>query len=137
MASTQDQHASPSREGLDRLAGALVGEWRVGSVTRLGGGIAAATHALTLHCPERAERKLVLKRYPAGDATPGLEWVRLGCAKRVELPTPEPVALCGVSVRYCKLLPFTLSSLAADDTNSQLDNKLIEVRTRLGPTLNQ
>ncbi len=66
---------------------------RVVSVERCGGGVAAATDAIILESADGAERPLILKRYPAGDETPELEWERLGCAARAAVPTPERIAV--------------------------------------------
>ena len=87
------RNASPSPEGLDRLAAAIGEGFRVAAVARFGGGVAAATHGLTLRGPGGSEQQLILKRYPIGDETPRLEWERLGCAARVALPTPQRVAV--------------------------------------------
>ena len=93
MATTSewDRSSPPSPEGLERLAAALGGT-AVSSVRRLGGGVAAATCELVLESPGAA-RRLVLKRYPPGDATALLEWDRLRYAVAAEVATPEPVAL--------------------------------------------
>jgi aminoglycoside phosphotransferase (APT) family kinase protein len=78
--------------GLDRLARAIGNDYRVTLGPRIGGGVAAKTHRLTLHGPDGSEQSLLLKRYPVGNDTAQLEWDRLGSACRVGLPTPRRVA---------------------------------------------
>ncbi len=85
----------PSRSGIDRLLAELAeagpGPFELRGVDRLDGGIATATHRLTLADRRGEPRALVLKRYLAGDDTAGLEWTRLRFARRCDVPTPDPV----------------------------------------------
>jgi aminoglycoside phosphotransferase (APT) family kinase protein len=67
-----------------------------GSVTRvrrIGGGLGGATHAIDIRARGGELRRLVLKRYAAGDAGIEREWRGLQMATGLDVPSPEPVAL--------------------------------------------
>jgi aminoglycoside phosphotransferase (APT) family kinase protein len=62
-------------------------------VSRIGGGLGAATHAVDIRARGGELRRLVLKRYPAGDSGIEREWRGLQVAAGLDLPSPRPVAL--------------------------------------------
>jgi len=81
------RRSRPSADGLARLAAALdAGAPRL--VRRLGGGLGSATHLVAL-----GDKRVVLKRYPAGSDLPALEWECLAFATKFGLLSPEPLAL--------------------------------------------
>jgi aminoglycoside phosphotransferase (APT) family kinase protein len=84
--------SSPSAKGLSAMATALERGSRVASVRRLGGGLGSATSVVELCTRSGAQRRVVLKRYRVGDDI-ALEWERLGFARDIAVPSPEPLAL--------------------------------------------
>ena len=85
----QDRHrrSRPPADGLARLATAL-GSDAPRVLRRLGGGLGSATHLLRV-----GDRRLVLKRYPAGSGVPDVEWQGLNFAHAAGLRCPTPVAV--------------------------------------------
>ena len=86
-----DRHrrSRPSDEGIAAMGAALGLPGRALWMRRLGGGIASATHLVAYG----QGHSVVIKRYPAGDETPALEWERLHFACAAGLPAPHPLGL--------------------------------------------
>jgi aminoglycoside phosphotransferase (APT) family kinase protein len=87
------QLSMPSPEGLVAMARAVDSRARPLRVTRMGGGLASATHAVDLRTANGTIIRTVVKRYRPADATGPLEWERLTFAAGLDVPTPEPLAL--------------------------------------------
>lgn len=87
------QLTRPSRTGLEAMASEIAPGSHATGVTRLGGGLATATHAVDLVTESRGVLRLVLKRYEPDDETIRPEWDRLRFVQRLPLATPEPVAV--------------------------------------------
>lgn len=79
----------PSPQGLRAMGTALGMAGPPVSVRRVGGGLGAATHAVTW--PDG--RCVILKRYGHGSTTPTAEWAGLTAALGVDLPAPRPLGL--------------------------------------------
>lgn len=88
------QLSRPSRDGLAALVREVAPRSTVARVRRLGGGLSTATHIVELRSQAGNATAVILKRYRADDtASPKEEWSRLRFAQRVDVPTPEPIAL--------------------------------------------
>jgi len=83
----------PSADGIRRLIADCAPGATDWVVDRLAGGIASATHRITVERDDGEQRQFVLKIYPDGDDTPTLEWHRLTFAARCAVPTPVPIRL--------------------------------------------
>jgi aminoglycoside phosphotransferase (APT) family kinase protein len=83
----------PSQEGLRRMARQVAaGAVPIGN-RRLGGGIATATSVVTLRPRSGRAFHVVLKRFSrSNDPFARSEWDRLGFARRLAVPSPEPIA---------------------------------------------
>ena len=90
------QRTRPSRDGLFALARSVVrGPVEVTS-RRLGGGIGSAASAVTIRTRSGKRIDVVLKRFSrAWHPDAAREWKRLTFAQRLDVPTPEPLALDG------------------------------------------
>jgi aminoglycoside phosphotransferase len=83
----------PSAAGLELLAAAVLRGSSVVRVRRLGGGLATATSVVTLSSPRGKTFDVVMKRFPRPrDPYAENEWKRLRYARRLRVPTPEPIA---------------------------------------------
>ena len=93
--SARRQHllSEPSAEGLAVMCEAIVPGSRCVRRQRLGGGLDSATYALDLRTPGGELRRVVLKRYMAGDRHLDSEWDGLRIAERLPVPSPTPLAL--------------------------------------------
>lgn len=87
-----------TRAALARLAAALAPGSRVLAVRRLGGGLDAAMHRVTLATPAGARLHLVVRRYPsyqpeAARALVGALWRTLGLLAALGVAAPRPLHL--------------------------------------------
>lgn len=128
-------HSSPSADGLARMARDVAGpRARVLGVRRLPGGLGSSTHAVDLEPGGR----VVLKRSSrVGDPNMTAEFDRLGFARAVPVPTPEPLALdepgswFGTSALVMSFLPGRshLHGGAAGSWLAQLAAALVAIHT--------
>lgn len=84
--------SEPSIEGLQKMARALGRGYTVVGAKRLGGGLICATSCVDLSTPHGA-LQVVLKRFVAGSTESQGEFDRLGFAWKLDIPTPEPLAI--------------------------------------------
>lgn len=84
--------SEPSIEGLEKMARDLGRGYKAVGWKRLGGGLIGATSRVTLSTP-RGELQVVLKRFPPGSANHRTEFDGLGFAWKLDIPTPEPLAI--------------------------------------------
>jgi len=114
------------------MARALGRGWTVVGSQRLGGGLIGATSRVDLSTP-RGDLQVVLKRSPAGSAWLQGEWDRLGFARTLDIPTPEPLAIdtagdwFGTPAYVMSCLPGSPSpgSISAGDLASMVSRVLI------------
>lgn len=83
----------PSAGGLRAMARAVHSGAEAVSARRLGGGIGTASSLVTLRTRSGRTLEVVLKRFPTNGPDPVLEWERLLFARRLPVPSPEPIAL--------------------------------------------
>lgn len=138
-------HSSPSADGLAAMCEVVQPGGTVTRVRRIGGGLSGSTHAIDIRARDGELRRLVLKRYRAGDANIEREWHGLWAATALDVPSPEPVALdadgswFGASALVMSRLPgrSEVNQLHADRFLAQSAAALARIhRAPADPTLN-
>lgn len=124
--------SEPSIEGLEKMARALGRGYKAVGSKRLGGGLIGATSRVNLSTP-RGELQVVLKRFPTGSGDSQKEFDRLGFAWKLDIPTPEPLAIddagdwFGAPAIVMSCLPGSPSpdSISVDDLATLVSRALV------------
>ncbi len=117
--------SEPSRTGIETMLDELAdsGERpRLIDVERMKGGIATATHRLTVRTGRGSTRDVALKRYLPDDETARYEWERLGLARRSAVPTPEPLLL-DLEGRWFGTPALLMAALPGETSHDRDDNE--------------